>query len=627
MRYLTAIAFLLLAVPAWGQCGPSSPAYTQSGQTWTAATPGESDVQATFAAEQARPLDGDVIVIPSGTCTWTTPYNPSVANSLTVQGQTVVTCSGTPGTSSFACSATDNTVLVNNVPDTSSSPMFGINPIGTTGQVLRFTGLTFNGNGNDEYHGLSGYGGSVSGPLVRFDHSHFTDYYTNGIYLGQPAGYGVIDHNLFDSTRATNTSAVRIQGTIDGDTEWNEPTDFGSANFTYIEDNVINGGFMDDCVDGGRFVMRYDTLNATGNNAVQTHATGSGSGRDRGCRAWEVYHVYFTNSGGTGSTAEFWAASGTGLSYGNTVVDTGAPYTGWNHEFQIFSDRDYAVNNYNQKFPPNGWGTCGPGNTPGSFSVTVGINGAITGSGFKTTWLPKAIVTIGAINYPIISVASSSSMMVGPNLSSGYPPTGSATLYVASAWDGNAGNSGSQGAPCLDSFGRGGGDLLTGDFPNLVDASTGTITWPNQSFEPVYWWDETLGSGISLGYVDSGGNNIQANRDYYVPAGGGGGSIQVSPTSPFNGSSGTGFGTLANRPTSCTAGPGGTYYTSPTGSYGVAYFATDANGGNGELYVCTATNTWTGVYQPYTYPHPLVSGLGVSSNGPAAPTNLQARVN
>jgi hypothetical protein len=92
----------------------------------------------------------------------------------------------------------------------------------------------------------------------------------------------------------------------------------------------------------------------------------------------------------------------------------------------------------------------------------------------------------------------------------------------------------------------------------------------------------------------------------------------------FDGTAGTGYGPLASRPSTCTAGPGGTYGTSPTGSYGVAYFATDANGGNGELYVCTATNTWTGIYQPYTYPHPLVSGSSSTGTAaaPPAPTNL-----
>ena len=96
----------------------------------------------------------------------------------------------------------------------------------------------------------------------------------------------------------------------------------------------------------------------------------------------------------------------------------------------------------------------------------------------------------------------------------------------------------------------------------------------------------------------------------------------------FTGVVGTGFGSLSNCPSSCTAGRGGTYYTSPTGSYGVAYFATDANGGKGELYVCTSANTWTGIYQPYTYPHPLETGGSAPPPpppppaGPGAPTNL-----
>jgi hypothetical protein len=30
---------------------------------------------------------------------------------------------------------------------------------------------------------------------------------------------------------------------------------------------------------------------------------------------------------------------------------------------------------------------------------------------------------------------------------------------------------------------------------------------------------------------------------------------------------------------------------------------------SGALYKCTATNTWTSYYTPYTYPHPLVTTL------------------
>ncbi|RPI97916.1 MAG: hypothetical protein EHM32_00530, partial [Spirochaetales bacterium] len=73
----------------------------------------------------------------------------------------------------------------------------------------------------------------------------------------------------------------------------------------------------------------------------------------------------------------------------------------------------------------------------------------------------------------------------------------------------------------------------------------------------------------------------------------------------FNGTVGVGWGTLANRPTTCTVG--------------VGYWATNQSTTNlsgmvgknpttpilGTLYVCTATNVWTAFYTPYTYPHPM----------------------
>jgi len=52
----------------------------------------------------------------------------------------------------------------------------------------------------------------------------------------------------------------------------------------------------------------------------------------------------------------------------------------------------------------------------------------------------------------------------------------------------------------------------------------------------------------------------------------------------FNGTSGVGVGTLANRPATCTTG--------------VGYFATD-EGEHGTLFKATATNTWTAYYEPY----------------------------
>ena len=182
-----------------------------------------------------------------------------------------------------------------------------------------------------------------------------------------------------------------------------------------------------------------------------------------------------------------------------------------------------------------------------------------------------------------------------------------------SNWDGNQPTI-ATGYPCLDGIGRGyTAQALNGaNFPGRLNSVTRTVAWPQQYLEPLYSFMNSIGSASPV-EVDSGSVTV-ANQDYYLENG------------SFNGTTGTGYGFLSARPSTCTAGPGGTYYTSPTGSYGVAYFATDANGGQGELYVCTSTNTWTPIYEPYTYPHPLVSGSGTSGDPPNPPQNLTATV-
>jgi hypothetical protein len=193
----------------------------------------------------------------------------------------------------------------------------------------------------------------------------------------------------------------------------------------------------------------------------------------------------------------------------------------------------------------------------------------------------------------------------------GYCGTAVNSNGVGSAWDGNSNTS--SGYPCLDGLGRGQTtQALNGaNFPGRLNSVTGTISWPHQYLEPIYLFDNSVGGAQEIAIRDT---STTQNIDVF------------GDNASFNGTAGTGTGLLAARPSACIAGPGGTYYTSPTGSYGVAYFATDANGGQGELYVCTATNTWTGIYQPFIYPHPLVGSSGTSGNPPSAPANLTATV-
>jgi hypothetical protein len=91
----------------------------------------------------------------------------------------------------------------------------------------------------------------------------------------------------------------------------------------------------------------------------------------------------------------------------------------------------------------------------------------------------------------------------------------------------------------------------------------------------------------------------------------------------FNGASGMGCGTLANRPAACTTGVG--YWATNqscsdlTGMVG----KNPATPISGTLYKCTSTNTWTANYTPYTYPHPLRNESGSDTIPPAAPVNVR----
>jgi hypothetical protein len=215
--------------------------------------------------------------------------------------------------------------------------------------------------------------------------------------------------------------------------------------------------------------------------------------------------------------------------------------------------------------------------------------------------------------------------------SAGWGYAGTNFNGTGSAWDGNTDIG--TGYPAIDQPGRGQGDLLNRYFPAKVNNTTGTIHWPNQALEPVYIWANvgTQVNGWGRGYYnDESYGRVQPNRDYYPQASG----IQTSPTSPFNGTTGCGWGTLANRPTTCT--PGVAYFATDQGAWNQSAnnpYGVRQNGASGVLYVATAANTWTLYYTPCTYPHPLQASEGSSilnmnsntiSNTVLPPTSLRA---
>jgi hypothetical protein len=161
-----------------------------------------------------------------------------------------------------------------------------------------------------------------------------------------------------------------------------------------------------------------------------------------------------------------------------------------------------------------------------------------------------------------------------------------------SAYDGE----GTLGYPCRDQIGRGSDvSLLT----------TGSAPYPTQPLVPAYLWGNTHSGSNQAAtvYTTVPSSHIAANRDYY------------DYTATFNGTSGVGSGIKADMPATCTTG--------------VAYWATDeadwnslVEGNDGQLYKCTATNTWSLYYTPYAYPHPLRGETGDVT----APTLVSATV-
>jgi hypothetical protein len=456
-------------------------------QTINAASCSASDVQTSLNSVAA---DGTTVVIPSGTCTWTTTGPSAVVYnqvfSTTIQGQSVVATTNAQGNPE---TFTDSTTIVDDVNHNNNGDQPALMIVTAAGKSFRLTGITFANNGSSvsTNHGSLGVAGGSSS--VRIDHLHCNQVNASCLTVSENALNGVIDHILGDQQFGSEWNLIRFNAEFwtcksgdFGDCAWADNTNFGSSEFMYVENSTVNNGVANDCILGGRFVFRYNTLNDT---SIQTHPTGS-SGRARGCRAMEIYNNVYTasaaaangcNSGNDCDWNAFFFSSGVALVWGNTVPASTGSNQGYNNFVTIHSMRRNN-STYGQSATPNGWGYCG-----------TSFNG--TGSN----------------------------------------------------WDRNSNTS--TGYRCLDQPGLGVGQLLSGQFPNAINTATNSIAWPNEALEPVYEWLDTYAVG-------SGGNGsfwtnydtdaLVPNSDFYLY------------TSSFNGTSGTGSGALSVRPSTCTPG-------------------------------------------------------------------------
>src|SRR5215469_895962 len=185
---------------------------------------------------------------------------------------------------------------------------------------------------------------------------------------------------------------------------------------------------------------------------------------------------------------------------------------------------------------------------------------------------------------------------------------------TGSNWDGNI--LATNGVPCMDQPGRGAGDRISGAFPNVVNQTTNTITWPHEALDPLYVFANTYNpAGFGSDAIMAASNTLFTdNQDFYqqyLPTYGEPGSNCT--TSPCNITAGVNQATRApvNGTDTCVAGTDPKLVVSAPG---VGWW----NSATSTLYVCNPTNTWSVYYTPFTYPHPLVTGGGLVTVSPAS---------
>jgi hypothetical protein len=598
--------------------------------TYTAA----SSSQANVAAAVAQAADGDTVQIPCSaptSVTWTSTL--TVTKNITITGMGATPNSGT---STFGAGTNCLTITA------AVGTLFELDPTYSATNQLVLQNLNLDpGSGATTPIHVSGNGTANGMPQVRINNIYFGKnaqwaYSPNGEFLIIADNVvGVADHNTVPNGSkvaflSANMTSYMGVGQF-GDNSWAQPDSMGGANNFFLENNQVTLGGWPlveneqtwPAIGGGRAVSRFNQVNGqgiyflTGGHGLDT------DGRPRSMRHNETYGNSVTCSSGTCYDLCSYRG-GTGLCFGNNVTVSGGAY--FNDFVGLSTYR--AVGDVNSGSGFGGCGDAGSGTPTGPFDYNDGAtydSGTATSGSSGTTLVDSTKSWTNSQWRP-----SGQSPYYVWNLSKGFVDivvsSSSNSIAVHECAHGVDGNCPSfspgdsyqirRSQACLDQSGRGAGLLITGTSPVL--SSTGLPGPAKQALDPIYEWNNKA-SSLSSGANVNGSWEPQAlaNRDYYSDNSLGSPRAQTSPTSPFNGASGVGFGTLANRPTACTAGVG--YFATDQGSWN-----TSSNGfGNGVLYKCTSTNTWTASYTPYAYPHPLASGNPNSGGtSPSAPTNL-----
>jgi len=540
-----------------------------------AASPSLIDVKTAVAAAS----EGDTVVVPAGTASWTSCL--MITKGITLIGATTVTNAGTQNPT-----MNDATIIRDESPvNTTSSGLIKVTL--SPSQAFRLTGFTFKYGSRTarNNHGVVLLSSTGSSPHLnmRVDHCHFDQLLAPFVELGGWV-YGVADHNYLVSGSSSETFLIfhpGYGGRALGDGSWTDFPWFGTNKFFFIEDNtwVGNGAAISSGASdgnfGGRYVIRHNYI-------INSHTGSHGTeGNTRGVRSAEVYDNTYNST--IAYTAQF--RSGTALVHDNVWVGKGSP-SHTHHAIVIYRENngvslDINSNPFRCAEGSNSWdvndtegdGTYIEGHSPHLFESGTVSSGTGTGGTMTDTsknWTPNKWVgySIKQTNPSAPSNGKGSYITANTN--------NTITFYTFNSNRGAtlgfvAGDTYQirKVLVALDQVGRGKGDLLGGSLSSRANTVAGGQHWAHQSLEPAFSWNNVGPNNIAYGF-DSGAVPSQAQGKDYFNLGKG---LQADST-PSQVSS--------------------TYTASLNGA------------------------DYTGTY---TYPHPLTTGASVA-NPPLPPSNL-----
>lgn len=421
------------------------------------------------AASVASATDGDTVVVPAGTATWTTRL--TISKAITLQGAGI-----------------GETIILEDL--TADEPMLSFNT--ALGKLYRLTGFEFRRGSRTEKFGkgcVLFYGTTRT---FRLDHCKFDGLNNRSTYF-RNAVCGVLDHNVFISRRSTQITIFHEawDGKSWGDGSWAKPIDWGGSGAIYIEDNDFsteapNPEALIDEYAGARFVFRHNKIT---NGVIASHGTGS-TGRYRGVRQWEIYNNTFIAKPHTAKNA-IHMRGGTGVVFSNTL--TGFAKFVTLHTYRYHT----AFRNWGGSDGTSGWdlndtnvyasGIAGPGSGIGP-NGTGGIL-VVPGAGWQANqWIGYAVRNLDGL---------SNIQQKGSGRRHG--PGAFFSTIVSNTGDTIIARNGSQqpnkifavgdrfeirrATQSLDMIGASTGELLSGNAPSP--------RWLNQTIEPVYVWNNT----------------------------------------------------------------------------------------------------------------------------------------